>query len=199
MINWLFLLVFDCSKGGRSGLSCVFIVATPYMAEYNKLNESSLWMIIRIVEPKMKFTMKRSVCFGLLGALLLSMVAVSCNVPMNKDSYVKGFESFVAEVEANGANYTLNDWEKADERYENFTDDYYERFAGKLTPEDQNALGRCAARYGKVRMASARQGMSDDIEDGINFMEGYLEEAGDDMIDEVNQMIQQMEEVSWDD
>lgn len=142
--------------------------------------------------------MKTNFRFWLIGAALLCLTMVSCNIPMSKDGYVKGFTEFVEDVEANGANYTLKDWEKADDLYENYTEDYYERFADKLTPEDQKALGRCAAKYAKARMASQLQGLSDDIEEGANFMQGYAEELDDDMSSVVNQMIEEMEEVSWD-
>ena len=120
-------------------------------------------------------------------------------MPESKDGYVKGFVAFVEEVEANGSNYTLKEWEKADDRFENYTEDYYERFADKLTPADQKTLGRCAAKYAKARAASALKGLSDDIEEGANFMEGYADELGTEVREGMGQMVQPMENDDWDD
>lgn len=143
--------------------------------------------------------MKRKHYFLMLVAALLFLSVTSCNVPMSKDAYVKGFAKFVDEVEAQGATYTLKDWEKAEDTFEKYTEDYYERFADKLTPEDQKALGRSAAKYAKVRMAGQLKGLSEDIENGANFMQGFAEEVGDDMDTLMSQMLQDMDEVSWDD
>lgn len=142
--------------------------------------------------------MKRITFFVILSAVLLC-VTTSCNVPMSKDGYVNGFVAFVEEVEANGSNYTLKEWEKADDRFENYTEDYYERFADKLTPADQKTLGRCAAKYAKARAASALKGLSDDIEEGANFMEGYADELGTEVREGMGQMVQPMENDDWDD
>lgn len=142
--------------------------------------------------------MKRITFFVILSAVLLC-VTTSCNVPMSKDGYVKGFVAFVEEVEANGSNYTLKEWEKADDRFENYTEDYYERFADKLTPADQKTLGRSAAKYAKARAASALKGLSDDIEEGANFMEGYADELGTEVREGMGQMVQPMENDDWDD
>ena len=57
------------------------------------------------------FIMKKSIVWGVLAVVLLCTTMISCNVPMNKESYVKGFVKFVEDVEANGSNYTLKDWE----------------------------------------------------------------------------------------
>jgi len=141
--------------------------------------------------------MKRITFFVILSAVLLCFTT-SCNVPMSKDGYVKGFVAFVEEVEANGSNYTLKEWEKADDRFENYTEDYYERFADKLTPADQKTLGRCAAKYAKARAASALKGLSDDIEEGANFMEGYADELGTEVREGMGQMVQPMENDDWD-
>ena len=153
--------------------------------------------IFKLLLNKYYHVMKRISLFAMLGVVLLCLT-VACNVPMNKDGYVKGFVSFVEEVETKGANYTLKDWEKADDRFENYTEDYYERFADRLTPADQKTLGRCAARYAKARAASSLKGLSDDIEDGVNFMEGYMEQMGENVQNDVDQMMQQMED-DWDD
>lgn len=138
--------------------------------------------------------MKKSIVWGVLAVVLLCTTMISCNVPMNKDGYVKGFVKFVEDVEANGSNYTLKDWEKADDLYENYTDDYYVRFYDELTREDQKILGRCVAKYTKVRMASELKGLSDDIEDGANFMEGYLDEIGDDMDATMEDMMRDLDD-----
>ena len=140
------------------------------------------------------FIMKKSIVWGVLAVVLLCTTMISCNVPMNKESYVKGFVKFVEDVESNGANYTLKDWEKADDLYENYTDDYYVRFYDELTREDQKILGRCVAKYTKARMASELKGLSDDIEDGANFMEGYLDEIGDDMSATMEDMMRDLDD-----
>jgi hypothetical protein len=43
-------------------------------------------------------------------------------------------------------------------------------------------------------MASELKGLSDDIEDGANFMEGYLDEIGDDMDATMEDMMRDLDD-----
>ena len=51
----------------------------------------------------------------------------------SKESYVKDFKKFIEKVEAAGSDYTEEDWKKADEKFETFTGDRYEKFSSELT------------------------------------------------------------------
>ena len=57
----------------------------------------------------------------------------------SKESYVKDFKKFIEKVEAAGSDYTEEDWKKADEKFETFTGDRYEKFSSELTIDELKA------------------------------------------------------------
>ena len=50
---------------------------------------------------------------------------------------MKDFKKFIEKVEAAGSDYTEEDWKKADEKFETFTGDRYEKFSSELTIDEQ--------------------------------------------------------------
>ena len=60
----------------------------------------------------------------------------------SKESYVKDFKKFIEKVEAAGSDYTEEDWKKADEKFETFTGDRYEKFSSELTIDEQVEITR---------------------------------------------------------
>lgn len=110
--------------------------------------------------------------------ILLVLVAVACQ---RKNGYLNQFEKFVATVEQECANYSTEDWAGADAQFEAFTETEYQKYERKLTPENQNRLGRLVARYAKVRYKSAMQQACDYVEDVMDEVEGFVEEMEEDL------------------
>lgn len=106
-------------------------------------------------------------------ALLLVTIAVACQ---SKAGYINQFDKFVTTVEQECVNYTTEDWSGADAQFEAFTETEYQKYESKLTPEDQNRLGRLVARYTKVRYKGAIEQVGDVLEDLEEQAEGFVDE-----------------------
>lgn len=113
--------------------------------------------------------------FGFVMMVAVMGIFSACQ-PLNKNAYMNRFNNFVSEVEAKGDNYSENEWEKADEKFEKFSDAYYKKFAGDLTPDDRKQVGRLAAKYCKMRLVAYGRLMNDNMP----LAAGFLEELGDD-------------------
>ncbi len=105
--------------------------------------------------------------------ILLVLVAVACQ---SKNGYLNQFEKFIATVEQECTKYSTEDWAGTDAQFQAFTTTEYQKYERKLTPEDQNRLGRLVARYAKVRYRSTMQQAGDYVEDVMDEVEGFVEE-----------------------
>lgn len=105
--------------------------------------------------------------------ILLVLVAVACQ---SKNGYLNQFEKFISTVEQDCANYSTEDWAGADAQFEAFTETEYQKHESKLTPEDQNQIGRLKAKYYKVRYKSAIKQVGDVLEDFEEQAEGFVDE-----------------------
>ena len=79
----------------------------------------------------------------------------------SKESYVKDFKKFIEKVEAAGSDYTEEDWKKADEKFETFTGDRYEKFSSELTIDEQVEITKLKATY------ATRRGLSN-LKNGVD-------------------------------
>ena len=79
----------------------------------------------------------------------------------SKESYVKDFKKFIEKVEAAGSDYTEEDWKKADEKFETFTGDRYEKFSSELTIDEQIEITKLKATY------ATRRGLSN-LKNGVD-------------------------------
>ena len=103
--------------------------------------------------------------------------------------YLRSFESFVERIERHADSYTEKQWEKADNQFEIFTGEKYDKVEACLTPEQKKKVGELTARYYKVRLKSAGGDILDNIRGGLNYLEGFAEE----IIDEVDKYQQNKE------
>lgn len=117
----------------------------------------------------------------LIFILISVLVLTSCQ---NKNSYLNKFETFVSSVEQDCANYSTEDWAGADAQFQAFTESEYHKYENKLTPEDQNQLGRLSARYAKVRYKSALRQTGNYIKDVMNTVEEFVDEFDEEGKDE---------------
>ena len=79
----------------------------------------------------------------------------------SKESYVKDFKKFIEKVEAAGSDYTEEDWKKADQKFETFTGDRYEKFSSELTIDEQIEITKLKATY------ATRRGLSN-LKNGVD-------------------------------
>ena len=90
----------------------------------------------------------------------------------SKESYVKDFKKFIEKVEAAGSDYTEEDWKKADEKFEAFTGDRYEKFSSELTIDEQVEITKLKAAYATRRgLSTLKNGMDKLLDSDILKME----------------------------
>ncbi|MBO4738586.1 MAG: hypothetical protein J5606_03390 [Bacteroidales bacterium] len=108
------------------------------------------------------------------------IITISCQSGVK--GYLRSFESFVDRIERHADSYTEKQWEKADNQFEIFTGEKYDKVEARLTSEQKKKVGELTARYYKVRLKSAGGDILDKIRGGLNYLEGF---AGE-IIDEVD-------------
>ncbi len=115
--------------------------------------------------------------------LMLSVLMVGCATMSPRN-----FERTVADAERNGANYTKEDWEKADAKFETFCEQYDYDKLRTMSEDEQREVGRLMARYTKARAKSAMKDLDGMLKTGAALLQGFFEglglEIGDDDKDE---------------
>lgn len=91
------------------------------------------------------------------------------------ERYLTSFESFVVEIEQTANNYSDEQWQEADTRFEMFTGEEYKKVEHQLTTEQKKKVGELTARYYKMRAKSAGDDILDMIKGGLNYIEGFAE------------------------
>ncbi|MFA7081516.1 MAG: DUF6565 domain-containing protein [Bacteroidales bacterium] len=105
--------------------------------------------------------------------ILLSFT--SCIGSYSKANYLKDFNAFVTEVEANQDLYTSHEWDIADKEYENFTTTLYQEVHASLTPEDQRQIGTLKASFKSLRLKNMLKNGIQSFKDGLDQAAGAVE------------------------
>ncbi|GHT08016.1 hypothetical protein AGMMS49525_17210 [Bacteroidia bacterium] len=105
-------------------------------------------------------------------SLFLSLFLVGCTP--SKDDYISDFSDFVSGIETNYKTYTGEDWTQADEEYQLYVGEYYEKHEAKLTAEDQRTIGKLKAKYQTIVMKHNAKQLIDGVSDGLNQLEGIV-------------------------
>ena len=78
--------------------------------------------------------------------LIISVVVISsicgCSYFYTKDKYIENFSAFVSDVKANCASYSEEDWINADNQFDIYAVQDYEKFQQKLTIEEKFTNGK---------------------------------------------------------
>lgn len=115
--------------------------------------------------------------FFLVGILVLLQ---SCFAPANKEVYLEKFENFIETVEKEHKHYSPEDWEQADKRFEKFSGEWYRKFKGEYTLEDQIRIKGMTFAY-KMLRGNENTGnilndlLKEDLEDYKKRLDDYLE------------------------
>jgi hypothetical protein len=73
-------------------------------------------------------------------AICLAMACLVACTPRVKESYMKEFNSFVAEVSENYKTYDDKTWEKQVKKYEKLSGEWYNKFKEEFTLQDEIAI-----------------------------------------------------------
>lgn len=87
---------------------------------------------------------------------IAGMAVYSCeNIPVlqaSKESYLQGFEAFIANVQKQQASYGKNDWQTADERFTTFSKSEFDRFEHELTEQEKNKVDDLIGIYTSLKI-----------------------------------------------
>ncbi len=78
--------------------------------------------------------------------LLITFFLTSCS-SQTKESYLEDYKTFISEVSEKNLIFSDDDWEKADQKYEKFTDEWYKKFEDEFTWKEEILLGKYSLQY----------------------------------------------------
>lgn len=129
------------------------------------------------MKTKLSVVTQKSVNKALFLILIASGVFLSsCDLLNNKDNYIKSFETFIATTEANVENLSETEWEKIEAKFTKFATETYDRFADKLSAEDQQKIGELKVRFEKIKVKYGINKAGDKLKDGVEQAKGAAEE-----------------------
>lgn len=108
----------------------------------------------------------------LLVGIITILLFVSCqSSPLG---YVDSFESFVERVEKNASSYSQEQWEKNDEKLQNYIE-RYDKEKQKLSSDEKRKVGELTVRYYKARMKSLGLNIIGEIGGWIDYLQGFAD------------------------
>lgn len=119
--------------------------------------------------------MKKALLFVAF-AMVVAMVASSCQTGYSKSSYISALEKFVTGVEENWKSYTEEDWKKADERMQAF-EEKYEKYKDDFTRDEERQVSKLMRKYEWVHLKGMGKGFLESLSDLYEEGKGVAEEA----------------------
>lgn len=113
-------------------------------------------------------------------------VLVSC-APTTKEEYIADFKTFVNDIKEERASYSDADWKRAEQKYEQFSNVWYEKFKDELSSKDRNAIRNCRFKFKYYNKIYKTGRVIDDV---VNALDGK-----DDVADELDDVIKEVEEL----
>ncbi len=120
-----------------------------------------------------------------LAVLFTLLLLQSCSRnPQTKQEYLEEYSQFIEQIEENATNFDQNDWEKQEEVYKLFADEYYDQFSGDLTIAEKLQVKGYGIAYNSMKQKDNWEAIGEFIEDisskGGKAVEQFLDDAGDD-------------------
>lgn len=140
-----------------------------------------------------------SVFYSLLKVmgLLIVLMLTSCE-PNSKEAYMEVCSEFMAEVTAEHASYSAQDWEDADAQYELVTGDWYLKFKDELTWNDKIELKKYQLQYNLLKVNEGVSHLFDpsilEDYDKIKAQLKYYAEEG--MYDDIDKLMKEAKALS---
>lgn len=105
-----------------------------------------------------------------LGVLLFTACSPS------KTSYLSGFKGFVENVKNDSENYTEEDWEKINAKYDEYTATFDEKFNKEFTDAERAEVTKLKGMFIASKLKSKVNKVKDNVKDTFKEME---EQSGD--------------------
>lgn len=98
----------------------------------------------------------------------------------SKAEYLRNFNDFIETVKRDYPSYDESDWERADKKYDLFTDREYGFYEGTYTDEEKEEIGRLKGAYAKVKIkktaGAVKEGLKNMISTGKGVIKGLWED-----------------------
>ena len=117
--------------------------------------------------------MKKTLVFTFVAAALM-LLFTSCN---KTETLPNRFDSFVDNVEKDCANYTEEDWDKANTQFEKMVDEFQQNQAN-YTEEEQKQVRNDISKYLALVTKSGFNSAIDAVNDFIKQVPDFFEEMG---------------------
>ena len=116
----------------------------------------------------------------------------SCFAPANKEVYLEKFEKFIETVEKGHEQYTEDDWQWADKRFEKFSGEWYRKFKGEYTLEDQIRIKGLIVTYKMLKgnmdtNSTLNDLFREDLDDFKKRIDDYLENDADEDLEKLKE------------
>lgn len=105
-------------------------------------------------------------------SLFLSFVAC---INSGQD-YVESFDEFVENVKENCDDYNEKDWQKADKKFELYSNKYYEKYKKELTKDEIRQVAKLKGTYMGLKLKSGAKSVLDGAKNLIDQAGSALDE-----------------------
>ena len=121
--------------------------------------------------------------------LSFSVIFFSCSLGecANKSTYLNSFEFFIEDIEKNSKEFSVRDWERAEEKFKRLTEECYEKFQNELTISEEGKIIKYSLKFAfyKLNNELSLELTEDKMESLHSDMEKFLE-SGKDFKDSLN-------------
>ena len=102
---------------------------------------------------------------------IITLLLVNCSTPLNKGSYMKKFDAFIADISDNHKAYSDKDWEKKTVRYKQFSDEWYAKFKNDFTMKDEIAIKANQVKFNYYRTFNQSSNLIKQLINSLNIKE----------------------------
>lgn len=129
--------------------------------------------------------------------LVIGILAIlySCS-PMTKESYLDDYKRFINEISNENSNYTEKDWKNADEKYQKFSVEWFEKFEEEILWDEQIVLAKYKVQYKLYRYKGSASEIISNVFGTYNDLEKKVKYYSENnMSDDIDFLINQANEI----
>lgn len=105
--------------------------------------------------------------------LFVATMLASCQ---SKESYIKDFDAFIEKVEQEYADYTTDDWAKADKKFARFSEETYKKFADEFSMDEKKEIAKFQTTYAALKAKAGIRNFGKDIKEATKKLDEAIKE-----------------------
>ncbi len=87
-----------------------------------------------------------------------------CQCSMNKDSYLKDFETFISKTEKDYSEMSDQDWEKTLAQFKDYSEKYYEQFKEELDVNEKISISMLKSKFSSCALKRESKKLQEQLE-----------------------------------